>query len=324
MTKKIGLFGYGVVAQGFIRTLKANDLGVEIKKICIRDPQKERDLPDSLFTTRREELLNDHEIAIVVELIDDPKAAFQIVNEALSAGKAVISANKKMIAENIETVSQWHRLHSRPFLYEAAVAGSIPIIQNIEQFFSRQKILSLRAILNGSTNYILTMMRERKLSFEDALRLAQDHGFAESDPFLDISGEDAMNKLIILAYHAFGQLVHPDQIRVESITNMEDRFFEQANAQGLKIKSVAHIYQSNGKFRYKVQPELISRADELFGVEYENNAIVLDGSLSGKQMYTGKGAGSLPTGSAVINDLALLLQGFRYRQQDLTVLRKTA
>lgn len=326
MSTKIGLFGYGAVGQGFVKALNQNNhLNASLKKICIKNLTKTRDLPGSVFTNNPNDILQDPEIDIVVELIDDAVASFQIVEAALKNNKATISANKKMIAEHIEEVASWHQQYTSPFLYEAAVAGAIPIIHNIEQYFSNQKIVSLRGILNGSTNYILTQMRVHGLSFEQALKNAQEKGFAESDPTLDISGRDALYKLIILGYHAFGLTIHPDQVRVESITNMEDQFYDLAAQRGLKIKSIASIYESRGTLRFKVQPELVNPDDELFGIEDEFNAIVIEGNLSGKQRFVGKGAGSLPTGSAVINDLSLLLSGFRYKKNKQQVaLRKSA
>ncbi|MEQ9306407.1 MAG: homoserine dehydrogenase, partial [Marinoscillum sp.] len=206
-----------------------------------------------------------------------------------------------------------HQDYSAPFLYEGAVGGSIPILHNLEQFFKQQEITSIRGILNGSTNYVLSKMRTEKLSFEDALELAQSEGFAESDPSLDISGKDAMFKLIILAYHAFGQTITDfSQIRVESITNMEDQFYELAELQGQKIKSVATAYRKTNGIRLKIQPELVEATDALYGVENEHNAIIVDANYSGNQIFSGKGAGSLPTASAVINDLSLLINGFKY------------
>lgn len=325
--KNIGLFGYGTVAQGFLHALKANpQLHARVKRICIKNQEKPRDAEGIPFTTRMEDILEDPEIDIVIELTDDAVAAYSLAKRALSSGRPVITANKKMISNRIGEVALWHQQYTAPLLYEAAVAGSIPILHNLEQFFTHQEVHCLRGILNGSTNYILTAMREQGLDFESALSLAQRLGFAESDPLLDISGHDAMHKLIILAYHAFGVAVTDhSQIRVESITNMEDHFYTLAREQGLKIKSIATASLKQGEVRLKVQPELIAPSDELYGIEHEHNAIVVEGSLSGKQVYSGKGAGSLPTGAAVINDLSLLLYGFRYsRNQKRSVLQKTA
>ena len=326
MTKVLGLFGFGEVARGFYQTLQTNShLNVRIKSVCIKNREKLRDLDPAVFTTEASELLNDPEIDIIVELTDDAEASYEIVKTALSSGKGVISANKKMIAEHIDEVATWHEQYEAPFLYEAAVAGSIPILHNLEQFFKQQEISSIRAILNGSTNYILSKMREEGLSFEDALQLAQDKGFAESDPTLDISGKDALYKLIILTYHAFGDIITDlQQVRLEAITNMEDHFYEMAKSQGLKIKSIATATRKNGKTSIKVQPELINSNDDLFEIEYENNAIVIDASYSGKQTFIGKGAGSLPTGSAVINDLSLLLSGFKYKKHPRKSILKSA
>ena len=317
--KKIGLFGYGVVAQGFYKILTENpQLNAEVVKVCVKSADKKRDLPTSLVTTHSEEILLNDGVDIVIELIDDAEAAYSICKSALEAGKTVISANKKMIAENIEEVGLWHERYEAPFLYEAAVAGSIPILQNLTQFFGQQPVHEIRGILNGSTNYILSAMRQESLSMNQALAKAQELGFAESDPSLDISGQDAFYKLAILAYHAFGITeTDPLKVRIESITNMEDQFYQLADQQGLKIKSVATASLKDGKLKMKVQPELIYPDDDLFGVEYENNAVVVKGGYSGSQLYQGKGAGSLPTGTAVINDLSLALQGFSYRHSNV-------
>ncbi|WP_421875422.1 homoserine dehydrogenase [Marinoscillum sp.] len=326
MSKSIGLFGFGEVARGFYQALQSSQLDASIKKICIKDAAKPRDLDQSFFTSDPTVLLNDPDIDIIVELTDDTEISYEVVKQALTNGKATISANKKMIAENISEVSHWHQTYSAPFIYEASVGGSIPILQNLEQFFKQQEIHEIRAILNGSTNYILTQMQKNGLSLDEALILAQEKGFAESDPEQDISGRDALYKIIILSYHAFGETIgNLDQLRVESITNMEDHFYDLAKAQGLKIKSIATAKRKNGKLSVKVQPELISQDDELFGIEHENNAIVIDGNLSGKQVYTGKGAGSLPTGAAVLNDLSLVLSGFRYgARKSIGGLKKSA
>lgn len=320
MTQKIGLFGYGVVAQGFVEALRQNThFDVQIAGICIKDPLKSRDLPPYLFTTDPQVLLADPEISIIIELTNDAESAFWIAEQALSRGKAVISANKKMIAEHITEVASWHA-KGYHFLYEGAVGGSIPILHNLEQYFQQQQVTEIRGILNGTTNYVLSQMRDQQISFTDALTLAQKNGFAESDPSADISGTDAMYKLIILTYHSFGHCISAEQIRVESITNMEDWFYEMARQNGQKIKSIAHAYWSKGQLRLKVQPEVIGQEDDLFQVDQENNAVVVTGTLSGKQIYMGKGAGSLPTGSAVINDLSLLLQGFRYQNTKAPIL----
>jgi len=314
--KKIGLFGYGVVAKGFYQALKQNaHLNAEIVKICVKNGNKNRDLDDSYFTTDASEILDDPEIDIVVELIDDSIAAKDIVRFSLAKGKAVVSANKKMIADNITEIATWHDVYSQAFLYDAAVAGSIPIIQTIEQFFGQQDIQSIRGILNGSCNYILSSMRQHSLTFDEALKKAQALGYAESNPVLDISGEDALNKLVILSYHAFGHLAKKEEARLESITNMEDWFYKAAANNNQKIKLIATVKYKNGQLKLKVQPELVSEGDELYGVEFESNAICVEGNLSGVQTYIGKGAGSLPTASAVINDLSLLLSGFKYQHR---------
>ena len=175
----IGLFGFGVVGEGLYKVLQQTpSLKASIKKVCIRNPEKKRDAPASLFTTDRTELLNDPEINVIVEVIDDSKAAFEIVSTALNNGKAVVSASKKMIAENLPALLQLQEATGLPFLYESSACASIPVIRNLEEYYDNDLLHSIKAIVNGSTNFILTKMFEDKLDFQSALLLAQQLGFA--------------------------------------------------------------------------------------------------------------------------------------------------
>lgn len=306
MKKRVGLIGYGVVAQGFYELLEKSDLAAQVTHICVKNPEKQRNLPAHLFTTDFEQIITNPEVDIVVELIDDAEIAFEIAKQAMACGKPLITANKKMLAENLSQVSIWHQTQSTPLRYEAAVAGSIPILSTLDQFYRHLPILEIRGILNGSTNYILSTMRTQQLSMDEALALAQKNGFAESDPTLDISGKDALYKLAILSYHAFGEIITDfDQVRVESITNMEDQFFEMAAERGMKIKSIATASVKAGKLKLKVQPELLSSEDPLFEVENEDNAVQVMSPISGPQLYIGKGA-------AVLQDLQQVLTGLSY------------
>ena len=208
---QIGLFGFGVVGEGIYKVLlQTPSLSAAIKKVCIKHADKKRDADASLFTTRYEEILNDPEIDLVVELIDDAKEAYKIVSTALKNKKSVVSANKKMIAEHLPELISLQNENGVSFLYEAAVCGSIPIIRNLEEYYDNDLLQSICGIVNGSTNYILTKIIEEGLSYQEALQKAQQLGFAESDPSLDVEGLDATNKLTILLAHDYGIITRPE------------------------------------------------------------------------------------------------------------------
>ena len=183
----IGLFGFGTVGEGLYKILQQTpSLKASIRKVCIKHPGKKREAPAALFTTDRDVLLNDENINVIVEVIDDANAAFEIVSKALKNGKAVVSASKKMIAEHLPEILKLQQETDQPFLCEAAACASIPVIRNLEEYYDNDLLHSIRAIVNGSTNFILTKMFEDKLDFQSALLLAQQLGFAESNPKLDV------------------------------------------------------------------------------------------------------------------------------------------
>src|SRR3954470_15104873 len=190
----IGLFGFGVVGEGLYRILQQTpSLKATIKKVCIKHPGKKRNAPEDLFTTDKYELLDDPEINVIVEVINETEPAFEIVSTALLNGKHVVSASKKMIAEHLPRLLELQKQTGRSFLCEAAACASIPVIRNLEEYYDNDLLHSLKAIVNGSTNFILTKMFEERLDFKQALLLAQQLGFAESDPALDVDGIDAVN-----------------------------------------------------------------------------------------------------------------------------------
>src|SRR5664279_1232892 len=217
----IGLFGFGVVGEGLYKVLhQTSSLNATIKKICIKDAYKKRNAPAELFTTDRNELLNDETINVIVEVINESDAAFQIVSKALTNGKAVVSSSKKMIAEHLPELLRLQQETGISFLYESSACASIPVIRNLEEYYDNDLLHSLRAIVNGSTNYILTKMFEDKLSFKDALLQAQQLGFAESDPTLDIEGYDAANKWIFLLTHAYGIITNQMELVFNGISQI--------------------------------------------------------------------------------------------------------
>lgn len=313
---KIGLFGFGVVGEGIYQVLQDKPgLNCQIKKICIKDIGKKRNAPKELFTDDANEILNDSEINVVVELIDDATAAFKLVKKALQSGKSVVTANKKMIAENHAELIKLQKDNDVSLLYEAAVCGSIPIIRNLEEYFDNDLLSQVSGIVNGSTNYILTKMASGQKSYAEALQEAQASGFAESDPTLDVNGTDAAHKLSIIALHAFGNFVDHKQILSKGITALSAQDFRFAKEKGLKIKLLASTITSengNNEQQHTVFPTFVKAESTLSQVDNEYNGVLVGSSLADEQFLYGKGAGRFPTASAVLSDISALRYDYKY------------
>jgi homoserine dehydrogenase len=315
---KLGLFGFGCVGQGLYHVLhETKGLKAEIKKICVKTRNKQRPLHDDIFTFDKEEILLDPEIDVIVELIDDAAAAFDIVKRALQNGKAVVTANKKMLAENLEEIYHLQQKYGKPVLYEGSVCGSIPIIRNLEEYYDNDLIKSVEGIFNGSTNYILTKVFEERKSYADALRQAQELGFAESDPALDVKAFDPKFKLTILIAHAFGVFVKPENIINFGIDRISAVDLKYARDHGLSIKLIARAFKSGDKIYGLVAPQFVEAVHPLSSVRNEFNAVTVEGAFAEKQLFVGKGAGSYPTGSAVLSDISALTYDYRYEYKKL-------
>ncbi|MHB1277533.1 MAG: homoserine dehydrogenase [Bacteroidia bacterium] len=310
----LGVFGFGCVGHGLHEVLeKTPALKAGIKRICVKDPDKVRSLSSEHFTFDKADILNDPFINTVVELIDDADAAFEIVKEALQKGKAVVTANKKMIAEHFEELLLLQKEYNVPLLYEGACCASIPIIRNLEEYYDNDLLESIEGIVNGSTNYILTKTVEENLSYEAALKDAQDQGYAESNPILDTGGFDAKYKLLILIAHAFGVTLQPDSIFNLGIDRIGELELRYAREKGLKIKLIAHAGKNeNGKITAFVLPQFIDKKDPLFSVDGVFNGIRTKSCFSDVQFFVGKGAGAYPTASAVLSDISALSYDYRY------------
>lgn len=310
---KLGLFGFGCVGQGLYHVLhETHGVKAEIKKICVKDKNKTRPIPEHFFTYDKSEILNDPEIDIVVELIDDANAAYEIVKTALHHGKAVVTANKKMLAEHLEEIYHLQQKYGKPVLYEGAVCGSIPILRNLEEYYDNDLISSIEGIFNGSTNYILTKVFEDKKTYAEALLKAQELGFAESDPRLDVQGFDAKYKLVIAIAHTFGLFVTPEEvinIGIDKISHLDLKFAQENNC---TIKLIARAFKNNGKVYGFVAPQFIENNNPLASVRNEFNAVQVRGAFAETQLFIGKGAGSYPTGSAVLSDISALAYDYAY------------
>ncbi|MGI8950726.1 MAG: homoserine dehydrogenase [Chitinophagaceae bacterium] len=315
----IGLFGFGVVGEGLYRVLQQTpSLNASIKKVCIKHPDKKRNAPRELFTTDKNELLEDEEINVIVEVIDDADAAYKIISTALLNGKAVVSASKKMIAEHLPQILALQQRTNLPFLCEAAACASIPVIRNLEEYYDNDLLHSIRAIVNGSTNFILTKMFEDKLDFTDALLLAQQLGFAESNPALDIEGFDAVNKWCILLNHGYGIVEDPSNILFTGIQNIQLSDSLVAKEKNYEIKLVAQAKKlRNGKVAAFVLPQFVQHDDHLAFVKNEYNGVVIESGFADKQFFYGKGAGSFATASAVMSDISALQYDYKYEYKKL-------
>ncbi|MEO6330792.1 MAG: homoserine dehydrogenase [Ginsengibacter sp.] len=310
----IGLFGFGVVGEGVYKVLEqTSSLNAVIKKVCIKNAGKKRDAPAALFTTDRNELLNDEEINVIVEVINESEPAFEIVSAALLNGKAVVSASKKMIAEHLLQILKLQEQTGLPFLCEPAACASIPVIRNLEEYYDNDMLYSLRAIVNGSTNYILTKMFEDKLDFKPALMQAQQLGFAEADPKLDVDGWDAVHKWVILICHAYGIVTEPGEIIFTGIQNIQAADADIGREKNYEIRLVAHAKKlQNGKIAAFVLPQFVQQNDHLAFVKNEYNGVVIESSFADQQFFYGKGAGSFPTASAVLSDISALRYDYKY------------
>jgi len=315
MSKKlnIGLFGFGVVGQGLYDIIKTKNLNLEIVKIAIKDASKKRSLPAELFTTDREELLNNPEINTIVELINDTEAAFEIVSRALSSGKNVVSASKKMIALHLDELIELQNKYGTSLLYEGSVCGSIPIIRNLEEYYDNELLHSVSGIFNGSSNYILSKGFNEGLSYDMALQQAQDLGFAETDPTSDVGGFDAKYKLVIAAAHAYGVIVKPDEVFNLGIQNLAPHDLQYAREKNLKIKLVPVAKELDDRHvALFVLPKFVNEKEFLYNVEYEYNGVIVQAAFADQQFFFGKGAGGHPTGSAVLSDIAALRYDYQY------------
>ena len=310
----IGLFGFGVVGQGLHAVLERTPgLRARIGRIAVRDRQKARSLPADLFTFDKHDLLDDPSLDVIVELIDDADEAYLIVKQALLNGKAVVTANKKMLAEHLPELIDLQQTTGTPLLYEAAACASLPVIRNLEEYYDTDLLASVEGIINGSTNYILTAMSRDHQPYAAALAKAQQLGFAESNPALDVEGLDARNKLVLLLAHAFGLVASPADLLAVGITGISPLASAYAREQGLTIKLVAEARRlDGGRVAAAVLPTLVAPGHELASVHDEFNGLVTQSGFADRQFFLGRGAGAFPTASAVLSDLSALTYGYRY------------
>lgn len=313
---KVGLFGLGTVGKGIVHVLKnAKNANAEIKKICVRDSSKSRDIDidKNLITEDKYDILNDPEINLIVEVISDADDAYKIVSEALKKGIPVVSGSKTMIANHLPELIELQRKHNVSLLYDASSCGSIPVIRNLEEYYDNDLLLEVKGILNGSSNFILSRVFDHNENYEQALKTAIDLGFAEADPSFDIEGYDSRYKLIIITVHAFGVYVPPKDIFTYGITHISNFDINYAREKRVKIKLVAQVVKiADNRFTMFVMPEFVVKSRYIYSVDDEYNGVVIRGEGYDRQFMFGKGAGSLPTASSILSDMVAHHHGYRY------------
>lgn len=306
---KIGLIGLGTVASGVYKTLQSFD-NIEIVKIAVRDINKDRNiegLDKSILTLDANEIVNDESIQIVVELIGGVEPAMTLIKTAINNGKHVVTANKELLAKHGEELFDLAAKNNRVILYEGAIAGGIPIIMPIKTILAANKINKIEAILNGTTNYILTKMDVDKSSYDDVLKEAQQLGYAEADPTSDVEGFDAAYKLATLATISFNKRIKIEDVYREGISKVRAEDIDYANELGYKIKLIAHAEMLDEEnVDVRVHPMFVSKNTTLAHIDFVTNAVTINGFPIGQVTLSGPGAGEFPTASSVAGDIIVL------------------
>ncbi len=307
---RIGIFGLGTVGQGLVEIIRQKESGITIAAVVDRSfAKKQQVLQDIPASADRNLILKDPSIDTVVELMGGIDDALYVVRSALEHGKNVVTANKALLAEHGYALFQFAEEKGKFICFEAAVAGAIPIIRNIETIFRNERITRLMGIINGTTNYILTRMRKDGMSYGDVLEVAQKQGLAEADPTLDVGGYDAQQKLALLLSLITGKWVEAKNIPVRGISELSSQDVVWAERFHNRIRLVADYTFLNGNHYMHVTPALVNEQNVLYDIEYENNAILFHGEYSGEHLFMGKGAGKFPTAFSVYSDLMHLKSG---------------
>jgi homoserine dehydrogenase len=312
-TISVGLLGLGTVGTGVVRILRENAkeiearLGarIEVKRALVQDPAKERaiDVPRSFLTDRAEDILDDPSVSIVVELVGGITDAKRFVLGAIQRKKHVVTANKALLAICGDEVFGAAKKNGVDVFYEAAVGGGIPIIRTLREALASERVQKITGIVNGTTNFILTAMAERGADFGETLREAQRLGYAEADPTADVDGHDAAQKLAILAALGFSARVTAKDVEVQGIRDVQPADFESARRHGYAIKLLAVAARRGESISAQVYPAWVPRTSTLANVNGALNGIQLESDALGTSVLIGKGAGELPTGSAVVADI---------------------
>lgn len=307
----VAIMGHGVVGSGvaeIITTHKKKLFAGLGEEIYIKKILDLREFPDSpladRFTKDFNDILNDREIRVVAEVMGGVNPAYDFVKKCLKSGKSVVTSNKELVAAKGAELLDIAKENNVNFLFEASVGGGIPIIRPMSQCLVANNVDEVAGILNGTTNFILTKMIADGMQFDDALKLAQDLGFAERNPAADIEGHDACRKICILASLAYGKHIYPDAVHTEGITKITLDDVKYAEAFGCVIKLIGRVKKlDDGKIDILVAPMFVPNESQLANIDYEFNGIMVRGDCTGDVVFYGKGAGKLPTASAVVADI---------------------
>lgn len=309
-TLKVGILGLGTVGGGTYTILTENKAVIEKRTGCtievvrILDRFKKPGVPEYLYTEDPDDVIAGKDIDLVVETLGGIEPACSFMLQAMEHGKHVVTANKAAVAANYQKLVETAAKYNVQFLYEASVGGGIPVLTSMQNELQGNNFLEVMGIVNGTTNYILTKMTEEGADYADVLKDAQAKGFAEADPTADVEGFDVANKLSILIALAFDKYIAPTEIPTTGISKITKADIEAAAAEGCKLKLIAHAkLKEDGTVEASVAPEKIPFAHPLAGVSNEFNAVYITGDMVDELMFYGKGAGALPTGSAIVGDI---------------------
>lgn len=320
---KIGIIGLGTVASGVVKSLRQFE-NIEIVKIAVRNINKPRsvDVPLEMLTDNPYDVVTDPSIDVVVELMGGVEPAWDYIKTALENGKHIVTANKELLAKKGEELFNLSEKHNRVVLYEAAIAGGIPLIMPIKTILAGNKINKIQAILNGTTNYILTKMDADGASYEEVLNEAQQLGYAETDPTGDVEGFDAAYKITTLATISFNSRIKFENVYREGITKIRKEDMQRANELGYKIKLVASAtIDENNNADVRVHPMLVPKSNMLAHINYVTNAVALSGHPIGNIVLSGPGAGEFPTASSVIGDILAIAREWNTTEYLLPMMR---
>lgn len=321
---KIGMIGLGTVGTGVLNTLSEFN-NIEIVKIAVKNlnkPRNIKNLDKSILTDNPYEVVKDKDIEIVVEVVGGVEPAFDLIKTAILNGKHVVTANKELLAKKGEELFHIAEENNKVILYEAAIAGGIPIIMPVKTILAGNKITKIAAILNGTTNYILTKMDTDGASYSNVLKEAQELGYAEADPTGDVEGFDAAYKIATLSTIAFNKRINIKNIYREGISKIQAEDMKYANEFGFKIKLIALAQlDQNGDADVRVHPMLVKKSKSLAHIDYVTNAVTLEGHPVGEIMFSGPGAGSFPTASSVVGDILAIATEIRKTDYVLPMMR---
>ncbi|MBO4667397.1 MAG: homoserine dehydrogenase [Bacilli bacterium] len=321
MKINVAILGLGTVGYGVydIITHSTYLKNVKVKKILDKDLSRNEEV-GGIITTDYKEILLDKEINVVVETMGAGTFSYKCIKEALMCDKNVITANKEVIADHLDELTKLKNVHKVSLYYEASVGGGIPIIKPLHLLALNNNVNSIQGILNGTTNFILSSMDQNKLSFKEALKLAQEKGFAESDPTNDLEGLDMVRKIAILSMIAYKTNINIKNIYHYGIAGVTPSDIDYARSKGYELKFIASSLVDNGKLSIRVEPTFVKSSSVLSSIDWENNGILVNTNYHGDLLFYGKGAGRYPTAAAIVNDLVMIYS--KDKNYSLNVLNK--